>query len=108
MKNVKQVNAENLQKAWDEGCSNVKKVLENLYPDFFETGEIYKGGDQLKVNGNNYLLAYISEGNGGRDKCSLIRIDNGCQYRSTFEVEDIIYIPHGILAKYIGRSFEKL
>ena len=29
-----QLKSDSLRKAWEDGCSDVKKVLENLYPEF--------------------------------------------------------------------------
>lgn len=52
---------ENLQKAYEEGCEDVKKVLRNLYPNEFENNKYYHRGDRFLADGREHILAAISD-----------------------------------------------
>jgi len=47
MKEIK-LKPENLQKAWDKGCSDVKEILEMLHPDFEFEEKVE--GDECKIH----------------------------------------------------------
>lgn len=51
---MKQLKKEDLMNAHKNGCSDVKKVLENLYPDEFNKGvKITFEGRDVCLNGNS-------------------------------------------------------
>ena len=80
---LKAITPENLQKAYDEGCSDVKKVLENLHPDYFEKEETYKQGDRLMYDGDEYIVASCES-----DKVVAISLRNGNRYCNPVTVDD--------------------
>lgn len=49
---MKSLKREDLMKAHEEGCSDVKTVLENLYPDEFDKGVLSIRGDGLYLGEN--------------------------------------------------------
>lgn len=51
MKKVKQITPEALTKAHSEGCTDVQKVLENMYPEFFKSDKIESFEDACELLG---------------------------------------------------------
>lgn len=43
------ITKENVKKAWGEGCEDVKRTLERLFPDVFEEKQEFKVGDIVKL-----------------------------------------------------------
>lgn len=81
---VKAPTKETLQKAHDEGCSDVKKVLENMYPDFFKKGNamemiLAEFGNML-TNGEEVSI---------EKECIKIRLPN-CNVEWTLEAFDYV------------------
>lgn len=61
MKDPKKLTGKNLQAAYDNGCSDVKKTLELLHPDFFEKEETCEIGDRFMIYGKEYILSNSGE-----------------------------------------------
>lgn len=55
-----EIKEENIKKAYNEGCSNVKKVLENLFPDAF-TSEKLTFEEVLKLPVNTVVFNEYDE-----------------------------------------------
>ncbi len=108
---VKTITPENLQKAWDEGCSDVKKVLENLYPDFFEKNEVYQSGDRFEIWGTEYILAIADRrGTKNKNEMVLINLKDGCRAESrSFTVEFSSMATHKEIQNNLGGTkFKKI
>jgi len=105
MKNkLKPLTSENLQKAYDEGCSDTKKVLENLHPDFFKGEETYRIGNRLDIEGGEYLICRIDP----KNHLALIALDDGNSWNGNFKVKDDCSITHKELTDHVDGSFTKI
>lgn len=99
---VKAPNAENLQKSWDDGCSDVRKVLENLYPDFFEKEETYSIGDRVTISGHDCIIATP-----GFKEVLFILLSDGNRYCDTLRVTDVNAITIKEIKSVIGAPFKR-
>jgi len=90
IKDPKKLTGEALTKAHSEGCSDTKKVLENLYPDFFEKKETYKRGEMIRVDGSAAIIASI----GSPLMHLIISLSDGGHWGEPFTVKNSSKITH--------------
>lgn len=91
MKKKLQITEDSLQKAHDNGCSDVKKVLENMYPDFFEKEvETFRRGERISVDGHECIIAVVP--NSGNKEFTIVDLRDGCHWGDSFKVKDYVKI----------------
>lgn len=105
---VPKLSAKSLQKAWDEGCSDTKKVLENLYPNFFEKEETYSIGDRFIIEDNEFILGYTGDVDGS-DTVTFIDIETGVRFWGAFRTDNISDITTSEIKKLLcTEPFKKI
>lgn len=103
IKDPKAPTGEHLQNTWDEGCSDTRKVLENMYPDFFEKEEeIYRRGSRLEIGGNECIVAAL-----GEKKHVVICLSDGTRHGEPFHTEDWHRITDSEIKKAVSSEFKK-
>lgn len=85
---VKAPTGSNLRKAYKEGCSDVKKTLELLYPDFFKKEETFKRGERIMVDKYECIIAVLPD----TKKHLIVDLRDGCHWGGTFKPKDFTKI----------------
>lgn len=100
--NKMNIEKENVLKAHEEGCREVKSVLENLFPELFE--ETYEAGDYFKHNGDYYILSLFDINTIG-----LISVYGGRRLDELVYVNDVTRITKEEFKKITaGNAFKKV
>ena len=105
MKTIK-LKEENILKAHKEGCSDVKKVIENLVPELFPKQETYKLGDRFYVEGfgGEYILSRIDNRSG-----ALVSLTNGNRLKDPVRITGFFTVTQDEMGEMTeGRSFKRV
>jgi hypothetical protein len=92
------ITKENAQKAYDNGCADVKKVLKNLLGDVFEQKTVMVG-HKFKMADVEFMIVSVEPG-----KIAIIDLTNGTRLTSAHKVEDCNKIKREDLEKYYNNN----
>lgn len=98
------IKPDDLKKAYKEGCSDVKKVLKNLFPDAELEEKTYSAGDRIRRlndGGSDFIIGALAD-----DHIVLIQLSNGNRWGDPMRVDNHDKIPEYVLVEKFRSKIE--